>query len=133
MKRIFTVGVYDLLHKGHVELFRRAKKLGDFLIVAVQDSDMVYEFKPEANLINNTEDRVYMVDSIKYVDKVVVYQSVYEIIQKVDFDVFVTGPDQIHDGFIKAIEWCTANGKQHVVISRTEGVSSSGIKNRLKG
>ena len=41
MKKVLTVGVYDLLHVGHVELFRKAKSLGDYLIVAVQDSDVV--------------------------------------------------------------------------------------------
>ena len=43
-KRVFTVGVYDLIHRGHVELYRRAKSLGDYLIVAAQDSDFILSF-----------------------------------------------------------------------------------------
>ncbi len=132
MKKILTVGVYDLLHRGHVELFRRAKELGDFLIVAVQDSEYVERFKPDAKLINTTFDRQYMVDAIKYVDETTLYSSVDEIIKKVDFDLFVTGPDQTHEGFQKAIDWCIANGKQHIVIPRTEGISSSDLKNKMQ-
>lgn len=128
MKRVFTVGVYDMLHKGHVELFRKAKSLGDILCVAVQDSDYVYKFKPEANLVNSTEERQYMVEAIRYVDETIIYTSIDDIIKTVPFDIFVTGPDQTHPGFQKAIKWCKQNGKSHIILPRTEGVSSTQIK-----
>lgn len=127
-KRVFTVGVYDLIHKGHVELYRRAKGLGDYLIVAVQDSDYILKYKPNANVLNSTDDRKYMVQSIRYVDEVITYYDVDKIVQEVDFDVFVTGPDQCHDGFKRAIQWCEENGREHIVLGRTDGVSSSELK-----
>lgn len=130
-KRVFTVGVYDLLHKGHVELFRRAKGLGDYLIVAVQDSDFILKYKPNANVLNSTEDRKYMVKYIRYVDEVITYTDVDEIVKEVDFNVFVTGPDQCHDGFKCAIRWCEANGKEHIVLGRTDGLSSSELKTKI--
>ena len=130
-KRVFTVGVYDLLHKGHVELFRRAKGLGDYLIVAVQDSDFILKYKPNANVLNSTEDRKYMVKYIRYVDEVITYTDVDEIVKEVDFNVFVTGPDQCHDGFKRAIRWCEANGKEHIVLGRTDGLSSSELKTKI--
>ncbi len=114
-KRVLTVGVYDLLHKGHVELYRRARALGDYLIVAVQDGDEILKYKPTAKVMNSTEDRLYLVKSIRFVDEVVVYKGVDDIVKEVDFDVFVTGPDQIHSGFQKAILWCEEHGKEHVV------------------
>lgn len=132
MRKIFTVGVYDLLHIGHIELFRRAKELGDYLIVAVQSSDYILKYKPQAQIIYNTEQRMYMVNSIKFVDEVVEYTDVDKIVQKVDFDVFVTGPDQVHEGFQRAIQWCRENGKETVVLPRTEGISSSELKNSIK-
>ena len=61
MKKVLTVGVYDLLHIGHIELFRKAKALGDYLIVAVQKSDYVLKYKPNAKLVYSTEQRCYMV------------------------------------------------------------------------
>lgn len=130
-KKVLTVGVYDLLHKGHVELFRRAKGLGDYLIVAVQDSDYILKYKPKAKVLNTTEDRKYMIKSIRYVDEVITYTDVDKIVQEVDFDVFVTGPDQCHDGFLRAIEWCEKHGKEHYVLGRTDGVSSSGLKAKI--
>lgn len=130
-KKVLTVGVYDLLHKGHVELYRRARGLGDYLIVAAQDSDFILKYKPTAQVMNSTEDRKYMIKSIRYVDEVITYTDVDKIVQEVDFDVFVTGPDQIHAGFQRAIQWCEEHGKEHIVLGRTDGVSSSELKAKI--
>lgn len=130
-RRVLTVGVYDLLHKGHVELYRRAKGLGDYLIVAVQDSDFILKYKPTAQVMNSTEDRKYMIKSIRYVDEVITYTDVDKIVKEVDFDVFITGPDQCHAGFQRAIQWCEEHGKEHIVLGRTDGVSSSELKAKI--
>lgn len=133
MKTVLTVGVFDLLHIGHVNLLKRAKEQGDYLIVAVQNSDVVAKFKPGAELVCSTEERMYLVKALRYVDEVVEYDSVDKIVQEVDFDILVTGPDQNHSGFVQAKEWCAVNGKEVVVIPRTEGVSSSWLKEQIKG
>ena len=130
-KKVLTVGVYDLIHKGHVELYRRAKGLGDYLIVAAQDGDYILKYKPTAKVLNSTEDRKYMIKSIRYVDEVITYTDVDKIVQEIDFDVFVTGPDQCHDGFKTAIRWCGERGKEHIVLGRTDGVSSSELKKKI--
>ena len=130
-KKVMTVGVYDLLHKGHVELYRRAKGLGDYLIVAAQDGDFILKYKPTAKVLNSTEDRKYMIKSIRYVDEVITYTDVDKIVQEVDFDVFVTGPDQCHSGFQRAIQWCEEHGIEHIVLGRTDGVSSSELKAKI--
>ena len=123
--------VYNLLHKGHVELYRRAKGVGDYSIVAAQDSDYILKYKPNAKVLNSTDDRKYMIKSIRYVDEVITYTDVDEIIKNVDFDVFVTGSDQCHAGFQRAISWCEEHGKEHVVLARTDGVSSSELKAKI--
>lgn len=130
-RKVMTVGVYDLLHKGHVELYRRAKGLGDYLIVAAQDGDFILKYKPTAQVMNSTEDRKYMIKAIRYVDEVITYTDVDKIVQEVDFDVFVTGPDQIHAGFQRAIQWCEEHGKEHIVLGRTDGISSSELKAKI--
>lgn len=130
-KKVLTVGVYDLLHKGHVELYRRAKALGDYLIVAVQDGDFILKYKPNSKVLNSTEDRKYMIKSIRYVDEVITYYDVDEIVKNVDFDLFVTGADQCHSGFQRAIQWCEEHGKEHVVLGRTDGISSSELKEKI--
>lgn len=132
MKKVLTVGVYDLLHIGHVNLFKRARAVGDRLVVAVQESDVVLKYKPEEKLVYSTEERMYMVKAIRYVDEVITYRAVDDIVKTSDFDVFVTGPDQNHAGFQKAIQWCKEHGKEHVVLPRTEGISSSWLKEQIK-
>lgn len=132
MKKVLTVGVFDLLHIGHIELFRKAKALGDYLIVAVQDSDYVFQFKPDASLVYSTEERCYMVSVIRYVDEVVVYRNVGNIVDEVDFDIFAKGPDQSHVGFQRVVDYCGENDKTVVVMPRTEGISSSELKDLIK-
>ncbi len=131
-KTILTVGVYDMLHIGHILLFKRAKELGDKLIVAVQNSDVILKYKPGTKMVYTTEERMYMVSTIKYVDEVIVYRDVDKDIQHIDFDVFAKGPDQVHDGFRRAVEWCKENHKEVVVIPRTEGISSTMLREYSK-
>ena len=125
MRKILTVGVYDMLHIGHILLFKHAIELGDHLIVAVQDGNSILKYKPNTHMVYTTEERVFMVASIKYVDEVVTYEDVDVDIQNIDFDVFAKGPDQYHAGFQRAVEWCKAHGKEVVTIPRTEGISST--------
>lgn len=136
MKKIVTFGVYDMLHIGHMLLFKHAKELFPDeeceLIVAVQDGDFILKYKPGTQMIYTTEERMYMVSAIRYVDKVVTYQDVDKDIQNIDFDVFAKGPDQIHAGFQRAVEWCRSNGKKVVVIPRTEGISSTMLREYSK-
>ena len=129
-KKILTFGVYDLIHKGHVELFRRSRGLGDHLIVAIQDGEWINKYK-DSKVLNSTEDRCFMVKSVRYVDEVTVYKDVDESIKNIDFDVLVTGPDQNHAGFQRAIQWCEDNGKGHIIIGRTAGISSSQLKAKI--
>ena len=128
MKTVFTVGVFDLLHIGHILLFKHAKELGDRLVVAVQNDDVILKYKPEAEMVNTTEERLFIVNSIKYVDQVITYDDVDEIVKQVDFDIFAKGPDQCHEGFQRAVEWCKDHGKDVVTIPRTEGISSSMLR-----
>ena len=132
MKKVLTVGVYDMLHIGHILLFKRAKELGDHLIVAVQADEVILKYKPEAKMVYTTEERMFMVSALKYVDEVIVYSDVDKDIQNVDFDVFAKGPDQIHAGFQRAVDWCEKNGKEVVVIPRTEGISSTMLREYSK-
>ena len=132
MKTVITVGVYDMLHIGHILLFKKAKELGDRLIVAVQDENVILKYKPQAKMIYTTEERCYMVSAIKYVDEVIIYKDVDKDLPNVDFDVFAKGPDQIHEGFQRAVKWCMENDKEVVVIPRTEGISSTLLREYSK-
>ena len=128
MRTVLTVGVFDVLHIGHILLFKHAKQLGDKLIVAIQDGNKILEYKPNSKIVYTTDERLFMVNSIKYVDEVVVYRDIDKDIMTFDFDIFAKGPDQSHIGFQKAVEWCKKNGKEVTTIPRTEGISSSFLK-----
>ena len=133
MKTVLTVGVYDLLHFGHFELFRRAKELAGEdgrLVVAVQEDDVVAKYKPSARLVYSWDVRVRMIRALRWVDDVVPYDDVDECVKKISFDVFVVGGDQTHAGFCRAIDWCRANGKEVVRLERTQGISSSELRKR---
>lgn len=132
MKKVLTFGVYDMLHIGHMLLFKRAKELGDKLIVAVQDGDFILKYKPGTEMVYTTEERLYMVSAIKYVDEVVTYRDVDIDIQNIDFDILAKGPDQSHPGFQRAVEWCKAHGKEVVTLPRTEGISSTMLREYSK-
>ena len=68
MKKVITVGVFDYFHFGHLRLFENAKKLGDYLIVAVQDGDSILKTKPNANVFYTTEQRIELVKALRVVD-----------------------------------------------------------------
>ena len=131
MKKVLTVGVFDYFHYGHYKLFENAKKLGDYLIVAVQDGNYILKYKPQASILYTTEQRIELVAALKSVDEVVVYYDVDKIVQEVDFDVFAIGGDQNHAGFMRAVEWCREHGKEVITLPRTPGICSSDIKKNL--
>ncbi len=131
-KRVLIFGVFDYFHLGHLRLFKQAKKYGDYLIVAVQDNDYIKMFKPDADILYSTEERVELVESMRMVDEVCVYciADVSEF-ERIDFDVLAFGEDQVGERFDELIHWCEAHGKDVVRLKRTSGISSSDIKNRL--
>lgn len=131
MKKVVTVGVFDYFHLGHLRLFENAKKLGDYLIVAVQDGDFILKTKPNAKVLYSTEQRIDLVKALRVVDEVVIYQDVDKTLPELDFDVFAIGGDQNHDGFKRAVKWCEDNGKQVIRLPRTPGICSSAIKDNL--
>jgi len=127
---VFTVGVFDLFHIGHVNLFKKARSCGDCLIVAVQDD--VEKYKPDAKIYYSLEERLEVVRSCRFVDEVVVYDDVDQIIKTLDFDIFAIGPDQKHAGFQRAMKYCEENNKKVIEIPRTRGVSSTIIREIYK-
>lgn len=130
-KTVLTVGVYDLLHWGHFELFRRCKELagdGGELVVAVQEDAVVAKYKPQAKLVYDWDKRVKMIRALRYVDQVVPYGDIDESIKKIKFDIFAIGGDQVHSGFQKAIEWCKSVGREVVRLDRTPGICSTDLR-----
>lgn len=134
MSKVLTFGVFDYFHLGHLKLFKNCKNYGDYLIVAVQDGDYILKYKPEATVMYSTEQRVEMVESLRVVDEVVVYQGVCpEFLETVNFDILALGEDHTAERWVRATEWCENHGKMVVRMKRTPEISSSQIKHDLLG
>ena len=120
MKKVITYGTYDLLHEGHINLLRRAKALGDYLIVGVTNDSFDRE-RGKLNVRNNVLDRVEAVRATGIVDQVIIEDYVGQKIDdvlKYDVDVFAIGSDW-EGKFDYLKEYCEV-----VYLPRTEGVSS---------
>lgn len=129
MNKILTFGVYDYLHLGHLRLFKQCKKYGDYLIVAVQNGDYIRKFKPDAKVLYSTDERVEMLEALRIVDEVVVYDTVsIDALEKIDFSILALGEDHKGERFDEVGEWCNQNGKKVVRLKRTPGICSSDIK-----
>ena len=96
MKTIFVNGCFDILHNGHIKLFKYAKSLGNKLIVAI-DSDMkVAQDKGGGRPINSLEDRVYILESIRFIDEVHHFNTPIELenlIKIINPHILVVGSD----------------------------------------
>jgi len=74
-KIVWTNGCFDILHRGHIELFKYAKSLGDTLLVGVDSDFKVKQDKGEDRPFNNEEDRIELLNSIRYIDKVFLFNT----------------------------------------------------------
>ena len=87
---------------------------------------------PEAKILYTTEERKEILESLKCVDKVVVYESLCpEYLETVDFDILALGEDHKGGRFDIAEKWCIDHGKKVVRLKRTPGICSSAIKEEL--
>ena len=82
MKIIWTNGCFDILHRGHIELFKYAKSLGDKLFVGIDSDQKVKQDKGFPRPINNQEDRRIILESIRYVDEVCIFDS-KDVLEKI--------------------------------------------------
>lgn len=135
MKKIFlTAGVFDLLHYGHYELFRRIKEMAGaegVLTVALQEDEWVAKYK-DVKLVYNWQQRKNMIAAIRYVNDVVPYTAIDQSIKDIPLDVFVVGEDQCHSGFQAAMRWCREQDKEVFVMPRTKGISTTDLKKCIK-
>ena len=95
MKTVITYGTYDLLHQGHINLLKRAKELGDYLIVGVTNDNFDRD-RGKLNVRNNVLERVEAVKATGYADKIIIEDYVgqkIDDIQKYDVDIFAIGSD----------------------------------------
>jgi D-beta-D-heptose 7-phosphate kinase/D-beta-D-heptose 1-phosphate adenosyltransferase len=96
MSIIFTNGCFDILHRGHIELFRYARNLGNKLIVGLDSDDNIIRDKGFDRPINKAEERKFMLESIRWIDEVYIFQNLLgleSLIRNIRPDIMVIGSD----------------------------------------
>ena len=96
MTTVWTNGCFDILHRGHIELFKYAKSLGDNLIIGIDSDAKVKKDKGNSRPINSVEDRKFILESISHVDEVLVFESTKDLenlIKETKPDIMVIGSD----------------------------------------
>ena len=128
MKRVLTYGTYDLLHYGHIRLLKRAKELGDYLIVALSTDE--FNAIKGKKAYHNYETRKKMLEAIRYVDLVIPendWEQKIDDVKKYYVDVTVMGDDwEGNEKFEALRDYCEV-----VYLPRTEGISTTKIKKEL--
>ena len=128
MRRILTYGTFDLLHYGHIRLLKRAKQLGDYLVVALSTDE--FNAIKNKKAYHNYETRKKMLEAIRYVDLVIAeenWEQKINDVQKYYIDAVVMGSDwKGSEKFEVLRPYCDV-----IYLERTEGVSTSKIKKDL--
>lgn len=128
MKRVLTYGTFDLLHYGHIEILRRAKELGDYLVVGVSTDE--FNALKNKKAYHNYELRKKMIEAIRYVDLVIpekTWNQKRSDILEYKIDTVVMGNDwEGNDNYEKLKDLCEV-----VYLPRTEGISTTKIKQDL--
>ena len=127
MKKVITYGTFDLLHYGHINLLKRAKELGDYLIVALSTDEFNWDEK-QKKCYFTYEERKRLLEAIRYVDLVIpetCWEQKAEDVREVMVDIFVMGEDW--DGKFEFLrEECEV-----VYLPRTPEISTTQIKKDL--
>ncbi|MCL7746076.1 adenylyltransferase/cytidyltransferase family protein [Halalkalibacter alkaliphilus] len=130
----YTTGVFDLFHVGHLNILKKAKEQCDYLIVGVSTDELVMSYKKKQPVIPHNE-RMEIVEGIKYVDKVVpqVHRDKYAAWEQIQFDVMFVGDDWKGSPLFNEVETkFNKAGVELVFFPYTKGVSSTIVKEKLE-
>ena len=128
MKRVLTYGTFDLLHWGHIRLLRRARSLGDYLVVALSTEE--FNAGKGKKTYHDFETRKAMLEAVRYVDLVIPenhWDQKIGDVQRYEIDTVVMGGDRARSPHFRPLP----PPCELVYLDRTEGISTSKIKNDL--
>jgi D-beta-D-heptose 1-phosphate adenylyltransferase (EC 2.7.7.-) len=131
-KIVFTNGCFDIIHRGHVELLKFARSLGDVLVVGLNDDESVRRLKGKNRPINTLEDRAFVLLSIRWVDFVVPFSedTPERIIREISPDVLVKGGDyRIED--VAGADFVLSKGGRVEIFNYLEGYSTTSIIKKI--
>ena len=132
-KVIFTNGCFDIIHSGHVTYLRKAKSLGDILVLGLNSSASVRRLKGESRPINSEEDRAIVLNELKSIDYVVVFDqdTPYELIKTIKPFIIVKGGDYLADDVVGK-DIVEAYGGRVEIIPFVDGKSTTNIIEKMR-
>ena len=125
MKLVWVNGCFDVLHRGHFEMLKYAKSLGDYLMVGIDSDQKVKRDKGSSRPFNNVDDRKFALESICYVDKVLIFESKEELeflIRQLEPNYMVIGSDW-KEKEVVGQQYCT----ELCFFDRIDGYSTTNI------
>lgn len=130
---VFTNGVFDLLHRGHLASLRAARSHGDFLVVAVNSDESTRRLKGSRRPFQSESDRAEILAGLRFVDAVTVFDedTPAALIERLLPDVLVKGADYAEDEIAGAVAVRRAGGEV-VLVELEEGLSSTGLIERIR-
>lgn len=130
---VFTNGVFDLVHKGHVHYLNEASKLGDKLVVGINSDTSTSQIKGKHRPINNEESRMSIIASMGFVDAVILFNETtpLSLIQKITPHVLVKGGDYKIENIVGADHTLNSGGIVKV-LHFIDGYSSTNIINKIR-
>jgi len=131
---VFTNGVFDLLHPGHIEVLDMARREGAALVVGLNSDNSVKRLKGPTRPVRNTAERALVLAGLEAVDAVVVFEqdTPLQLVQRLQPDVIVKGGDYSPETIVGA-EVVTARGGRVVVVPLVAGQSTTSIIEKLRG
>ena len=135
-KKIYVIGVFDLFHRGHLEILRRSKELGGKLLVAINGDQMTAKYKRRPYFLE--EDRLELVKACKYVDEAFIVNQFdhKQILIDKEIDIIVHGDDWEKKSYMKQIrvseDFLERNNIELKLLSYTKGISTSNLIKNIK-
>jgi rfaE bifunctional protein nucleotidyltransferase chain/domain len=131
---VFTNGCFDILHRGHIEYLAAAADLGSKLIIGLNSDSSVSRLKGSGRPINSFQDRALALAALRFTDAIVEFNedTPLNLIRMVKPDFLVKGGDYNHSEIVGATD-VEANGGEIVVISFTEGYSTTSFLKKIQG
>jgi D-sedoheptulose 7-phosphate isomerase len=132
-KTVFTNGCFDILHPGHVDLLRRARKLGDRLVIGINSDESVRSVKGNGRPFITQDDRKSLLESLRDVDQVIIFEELTpeNLIRRIKPDILVKGGDWNEDEIIGA-EFVRSNGGEVHSLPLVDGHSSTNIVQKVR-
>ncbi|HMS32479.1 MAG TPA: D-glycero-beta-D-manno-heptose 1-phosphate adenylyltransferase [Ignavibacteria bacterium] len=131
---VFTNGCFDILHRGHASYLIQAKSLGDYLVVGINSDRSVKTLKGESRPVNNENDRAFLLDNLKSVDYVIIFDedTPYNLIKEIIPDFLVKGGDWKQEDIV-GWDIVKASGGKVLSLNFIENYSTTNTIKKLNG